>query len=76
MTQNLGRAVVFSSRLLRNTEGAPPRASMLQAQPRSAGLAHHSKEHLLHTCVPRNLCVGRQNGNHGISQLEFAFSFV
>lgn len=50
MTQNLGKAVL-SSRLLRNTEGAPPRASMLQAQPRPAGLAHHSKEHLLHTYV-------------------------
>ena len=57
MTQNLGRAVVLSSRLLQNTEGAPPRASMLQARPCSAGLAHHSKEHLLHTYVYQGICV-------------------
>ena len=39
MTRNLGRAVVISIRLLQNPEGAPPRASLLQAQPRPAGLA-------------------------------------
>lgn len=57
MTRNLGRAVILSIRLLRNTEGAPPRASLLQAQPRPAGLALTLKNtHCTLMCTKESVC--------------------